>query len=93
MTTETLKAEDALAELKEKRRAISVESSELHAALALAGEDGLAKKARIEKELAALATNVVPTSQRPVGALKGTRIFDSTDGVGGWYHHATGVAV
>jgi len=56
MTTE-LKAEDALAELKAKRRAISVESSELHAALAPAGEDGQAKKARIEQELAALAAN------------------------------------
>ncbi|PWB80649.1 MAG: hypothetical protein C3F11_17305 [Methylocystaceae bacterium] len=47
-----------------------------------------------------LAKNVLQTSQRPVGALKGTRVFDSTvgaevvsDGAGKWYHHATGVAV
>ncbi|WP_157516546.1 hypothetical protein [Methylosinus sp. LW3] len=54
MTTE-LKAEDALAELKAKRRALSAESAELHQALRPAGEDGLTKKARIERELAALA--------------------------------------
>lgn len=54
---ETLKAEDALVELKAKRKAVSVESSALHTALAPVGEDGLAKKARIEQELAALAAN------------------------------------
>ncbi|PWB80652.1 MAG: hypothetical protein C3F11_17320 [Methylocystaceae bacterium] len=55
MTIEKLKAEDALAELKEKRRAVSKESAELHQALAPAGEDGVAKRARIEKELITLA--------------------------------------
>jgi len=45
-----------------------------------------------------LAKNVVPTSGRPVGALAGQSILDSTvgailisDGKGNWLHSATGV--
>ena len=46
-----------------------------------------------------LAKNVVTTANRPVNALAGTRVFDSTvgagvvsDGKGGWIHHATGAS-